>query len=245
MAELLNTELFALFSVYHLFWDISSGSGLQEVGVRDLKLASTHENIRRTDVTSSKLPARVRLDVVFDLGAESGEGGDVLGSVGARQRPPAHLLQALRALPAVRRRQLAGRAGVVGEQAEERREGPVAAAQAEEQVAQLHADARRAVGAPNHKAFLKNPLRTVVSPYFLIHISTAADSPDEEGARRRPREEAVRRPHGHRPPVVAAVLQLLVVGSGGHSEDPINPSHLFWGLFEGHNPQVGKQTGPD
>jgi len=90
---------------------------------------------------------RVRLDVVFDLSAESGEGADVLRSVGAGERPPAHLLQALRALPAIRRRQLAGRAGVVGEQAEERREGPVAAAQAEEQVAQLHADARRAVGA--------------------------------------------------------------------------------------------------
>jgi len=67
MAELLNTELLALFSVYDLFLDISSGSGLQEVQVRDLKLASSHENVWWTDVTSSKrgseLPSKQFPDV--------------------------------------------------------------------------------------------------------------------------------------------------------------------------------------
>lgn len=55
--------------------------------------------------------------------------------------PPAHLLEALRPLPAVGQAQLAGGAAVVGQQRKERGKSPVAAAQAEELVVELDADA--------------------------------------------------------------------------------------------------------
>lgn len=86
----------------------------------------------------------IRVNVVFDF-AEPRNGANVCSSVRADQSPPAHLLEPLGALLAVRRAQLAGRAAVVGQQREERAESPVAAAQAEEQVAQLHANAGRPV----------------------------------------------------------------------------------------------------
>lgn len=53
------------------------------------------------------------------------------------------MLEPLRPLPAVRERQPAGGAGVVGEQREEGGKSPVAAVQAVEQVVELDADARR------------------------------------------------------------------------------------------------------
>lgn len=55
------------------------------------------------------------------------------------------MLEPLRPLLAVGEGQLAGGAGVVGEQREERGKSPVAAVQAEEQVVELDADARRAL----------------------------------------------------------------------------------------------------
>lgn len=55
------------------------------------------------------------------------------------------MLEPLRPLLAVGKGQLAGGAGVVGEQREERGKSPVAAEQAEEQVVELDADARWAL----------------------------------------------------------------------------------------------------
>lgn len=80
------------------------------------------------------------MHVVLEF-AESRYGADVFGSVRADQSPPAHLLEPLRTLLAVRRGQLAGRSGVIGQQREEGRESPVAAAQAEEEVVELDANA--------------------------------------------------------------------------------------------------------
>lgn len=84
------------------------------------------------------------MNVVFDF-AESRNAANVCSSVRADQSPPAHLLEPLGALLAVGRAQLAGRAAVEGQQREERAESPVAAAQAEEQVAQQDANAGRPV----------------------------------------------------------------------------------------------------
>lgn len=84
------------------------------------------------------------MNIVFEF-AESRYGVYVLSSVGADQSPPAHLLEPFRALLAVGRGQLAGRPGVISKQREERGECPVAAAQAEELLAQLNANAGRAV----------------------------------------------------------------------------------------------------
>lgn len=84
------------------------------------------------------------MNVVFDF-AESRNAANVCSSVRVDQSPPAHLLEPLGALLAVGRAQLAGRAAVEGQQREERAESPVAAAQAEEQVAQLDANAGRPV----------------------------------------------------------------------------------------------------
>lgn len=64
-----------------------------------------------------------------------------MGSVGTDQGPPAHLLEPLGPLPAVGQGELAGGAAVVGEQREEAGKRPVAAMQAEEQPAELDADA--------------------------------------------------------------------------------------------------------
>lgn len=86
----------------------------------------------------------ILMNIVFEF-AESSYGVYVFSSVRADQSPPAHLLEPLRTLPAVRRRQLAGGSGVISEQREEWRESPVAAAQAEEQVVQLNANAGRAL----------------------------------------------------------------------------------------------------
>lgn len=84
------------------------------------------------------------MNVVFEF-AESGYGVDVLRSVRADQGSPAHLLEPLGPLLAVGRGQLAGGPGVIGQQREEGGESPVAAAQAEEQVVQLNANAGGAV----------------------------------------------------------------------------------------------------
>lgn len=86
----------------------------------------------------------IRMNIVLEF-AESRYGVYVLSSVRADQSPPAHLLELLRTLLAVRRGQLAGRSGVVSQQREEGRERPVAAAQAEEQFGQLDANAGRSV----------------------------------------------------------------------------------------------------
>lgn len=58
------------------------------------------------------------MNIVFEF-AESSYGVYVFSSVRADQSPPAHLLEPLRTLPAVRRRQLAGGSGVISEQREE------------------------------------------------------------------------------------------------------------------------------
>lgn len=58
------------------------------------------------------------MNVVLEF-AEFGYGVYVFRSVGADQRSPAHLLEPLRALLAVRRGQLAGGPGVIGQQREE------------------------------------------------------------------------------------------------------------------------------
>lgn len=87
------------------------------------------------------------MNIVFDF-AESRETVYIFGPVRADQSPPAHLLEPLGPLPAVRRGQLAGGAGVIGQQREERPERPVAAAQPEEQAAQLDANTGGAVLAP-------------------------------------------------------------------------------------------------
>lgn len=86
---------------------------------------------------------RIRLDIVFEGSAESRQGTYSFCPVGTYEGPPAHLLEPLWPLPAEREGQLAGGAGVVGEQHEERGKSPVAAVQAEEQVVELDADARR------------------------------------------------------------------------------------------------------
>lgn len=87
------------------------------------------------------------MNIVFDF-AESRETVYIFGPVRADQSPPAHVLEPLGPLPAVGRGQLAGGAGVISEQREERLERPVAAAQLEEQVAQLDANAGGPVLAP-------------------------------------------------------------------------------------------------
>lgn len=137
----------------------------------------------------------------------------------ADHRPPAHLPQQFGALLAVRRGQLAGGAGVVGQQGEERAEGPLAAAQPEEEVAQLDADAGRpvvalvaqgeeniwlaAVSAPPQATTAVN--RGSVSP-----LRSGGGLPDQEGPQLCLRQDVVSLLHGHGPPVVVAVEELQV-----------------------------------
>lgn len=78
---------------------------------------------------------RIRNDIVSERSAESRQGTDSFWPLPTHEGPPAHLLEPLRPLPAVREGQLAGGARVVGEQREEWGKGLVAAVQAEEQVA--------------------------------------------------------------------------------------------------------------
>lgn len=111
------------------------------------------------------------------------------------QSPPAHLLQPLRTLLAVRCRQLAGRAGVKSEQREQCRKSPVAAVQTEEQVVQLDADASRAV------------LALVAQSEEDVRLAAVSD---EEGSQWCTREYFMCLLHAHGPPVVTTVLELLV-----------------------------------
>lgn len=60
----------------------------------------------------------IRVNIVLDF-AESRYGVYVFSSVRADQSPPAHLLEPLGTLLAVRRGQLAGGPGVIGQQREE------------------------------------------------------------------------------------------------------------------------------
>lgn len=111
------------------------------------------------------------------------------------ESPPAHLLQPLRTLLAVRHRQLAGRAGVKSEQSEEGRKSPVAAVQAEEQVVQLDANASRAVVA------------LVAQSEEDVRLAAVSD---EEGSQRFTREYFMCLLHAHGPPVVTTVLKLPI-----------------------------------